>query len=72
VIRGPLFPRIDDHSPMSANVHELYFEYYLDKKTLEEDKPFESDPLQELINGQNTAIYIKLVQALQREEIVLG
>lgn len=57
---------------MSANVHELYFEYYLDKKTLEEDKPFESDPLQELINGQNTAIYIKLVQALQREEIVLG
>ena len=66
----------DDYSirfgPMSANVHELYFEYYLDKKTLEEDKPFESDPLQELINGQNTAIYIKLVQALQREEIVLG
>jgi MscS family membrane protein len=66
----------DDYSirfgPMSSNVHELYFEYYLDKKTLEDDKPLENDPLQELINGQNTAIYIKLVQALQSEEIALG
>ena len=66
----------DDYSirfgPMSSNVHELYFEYYLDKKTLEDDKPHENDPLQELINGQNTAIYIKLVQALQSEEINFG
>jgi small-conductance mechanosensitive channel len=66
----------DDYSvrfgPMSSEVHELYFEYYLDKHALQENKNKEHESIQELINEQNTAIYISIIQALQSQQISLG
>lgn len=65
----------DDYSvrfgPMSEHVHELYFEYFLDNDTLEESHE-EKEPLKELVNEQNASIYVKIIEALQDEEIDLG
>ena len=66
----------DDYSvrfaPMSLNVHELRIEYYLDKEELLYSKEHDNEPLHELINEQNTAFYICIVQALESNEIYLG
>ena len=65
----------DDYSvrfgPMSEHVHELYFEYFLDNDTLEESHT-NIEPLKELVNEQNANIYVKIIEALQDEEIDLG
>lgn len=56
--------------PMSKDVHELNFEYYLDKDGLINDQP--NEPLQELINAQNAIIYIHLIGTFQKSEIQVG
>jgi len=65
----------DDYSvrfgPMSEHVHELYFEYFLDNDTLEKSHT-NIEPLKELVNEQNANIYVKIIEALQDEEIDLG
>jgi small-conductance mechanosensitive channel len=66
----------DDYSvrfaPMSLNAHELRIEYYLDKDALINFEGNEKEPLQELINEQNTTFYIRIVEALESCEIYLG
>ena len=65
----------DDYSvrfgPMSEHVHELYFEYFLDNNELNKLN-VDEEPLQELVNEQNANIYVKIIGALQDEEIDLG
>lgn len=65
----------DDYSvrfgPMSEYVHELYFEYFLDNNELNKLN-VDEEPLQELVNEQNANIYVKIIGALQDEEIDLG
>ena len=56
--------------PMSGNVHELIFEYFLDKKEL--DIAFPEEPLYELVNQQNARIYIGIIKSLQSQNIDLG
>lgn len=56
--------------PMSGNVHELIFEYFLDKKEL--DIAFPEEPLYELVNQQNARIYIGIIKSLQNQNIDLG
>ena len=55
---------------MSGNVHELIFEYFLDKKEL--DIAFPEEPLYELVNQQNARIYIGIIKSLQSQNIDLG
>ena len=55
---------------MSKDVHELNFEYYLDKDGLINDQP--NEPLQELVNAQNAIIYLHLIGAFQKSHIELG
>ena len=65
----------DDYSvrfgPMSKHVHELCFEYFLDNETLETTTKGEESQI-ELVNAQNTKIYVKIIEALQNEQIDLG
>ena len=56
---------------MTQHVHELCFEYFLDNETLNNSTKSE-EPLKELVNEQNTKIYVRIIEALQKERIDLG